>query len=237
MNTLSSMRSALQNDLNVSSNSSLFPTATLTLALNRAYRKAGALVRWPALEDAKKTTTQANQQYYDAPNTWRPESIWRVDVDGDPYGEKPDFSPMDFHDFLDWKDNSDNDNSTAKKWAVQWLRYFLQPTPTVADLVICVWGQLNVTAMEDDDAETIFSYSMVECNEALVLEASAILNRKGEAPDKGEFVSLEAKQILLTSYNRIAKDQSKYAKTQPFLSVPDYYASTFKTTRDTTGNF
>jgi len=226
MDILSEMRTAARSDLNVSSTSSLFPTATIDLALNRAYRKAGSLFRWPSLEDAKKTSTVANQEYYDAPETWRPDSIFRLEVDGNQYGETPDGSPMVYEDYLQWRADSDNDSSTTKKWAVQWLRYFIYPVPTTnGDNNICIWGVKNVVTMDEDTDTTIFSYNSPECNEAVVLEATAILKSKGEDDKSGQFKSAEAKQILIVSWNKIQQEASKYEKTQPFFYVEDMFSS------------
>lgn len=236
MDTFADMIAALQSDLNVTSNSSLFPPATCKSALNRAYRKSGALFRWPALEDAKKTSTEANQEYYDAPQTFRPDSIWRLEIDGNQWGEDPDGSPMVYEDYLIWRADSDNANSTKKKWAVQWLRYFVFPIPTSnGDNNIVVWGQKNVATLTADGDTTIFSYSMPECNEAVVLEAKAILQGKGEDEKSMEMASLEAKQILAVAFNKIRQEKAKYEKTQPMFDVDDMFGK--GTTEQKTGNF
>ena len=236
MDTFLEMQTALLSDVNASNTSSFYPTATIQLALNRAYRKVGGLFRWPALEDAKVTSTQASQEYYDAPSTWRPDSIWKLQVDDVYYGEDPDFSPMVFQDYLDWKDNDLNEGSTDKKWAVQHLRYFMYPTPTVAGSNnISVWGQKNVVAMTVDGSVTIFSYNSPECNEAIVLEASAILKKKGELDKPGEMLSMEAKQILIVAFNKIRQEQTKYEKTQPLFYVSDMFGRA--KTSDIIGNF
>ena len=236
MDTLSEMREVVQSDLNVSSTSSLFPSDTIDSALNRAYRKAGGLFRWPSLEDAKKTSTKEDHEYYDAPETWRPDSIFRLQVDGDQYGETPDGSPMNYADYLQWRADSDNDNSTEKKWAVQWLRFFIYPVPDAdGDNNICVWGMKNVEILDEDEDTTIFSYNSPECNEAIVLEAVAILKSKGEAEESSQFKSAEAKQILIVAFDKIRKEQSKYEKTQPFFEVGDMFGE--GTTKQKIGDF
>jgi len=237
MDNLADLRTGVRSDLNVSSTSSLYPTDTIDLAINRAHRKLAGLFRWPILNDAKKTTTQANIEYYDAPEGWRPNSLWRLTVDGDPYGEYPDYSPQVYKDYLDWKDDANNEGSTDKKWAVQWRRYFIYPTPTAASLVICVWGQKNVTTLTTAASETIFTNSLPEMNEAVVLEASAILKKKGELPEDGQMFSAEAKQIAIVAFDKIKKEGSKYEKIHPMLYVPDFFASSRATVEDKTGRF
>ena len=222
MDTLLEMRTAIQSDLNVNSNSSLFPPTTVDLALNRAYIKASRLFVWPQLNDAKKTSTQANQEYYDLPEDWSPDSAYRLEVDDVMYGEDPDGSPLTFADYLIWK--SDNTNSKEKKWSVYGNQMFIYPIPTaLGSNNISVWGQNNVDKLVNDEDETIFAYNMPECNEAIVLEASTILKRKGESEKPSDFYSVEAKQMLIIAHTKILRATAKYEKVQPFFYVSDMF--------------
>lgn len=231
--TREDLRKAVQSDMNINDNSSLYPPSAINLALQRSYVKSYRLFRWPGTEDAKKTTTQQDQDYYDAPDTFVPDSIWRVEVDGVMYGEGEDGSPLSFKDYLVWKSN--NPNSTEKKWAKQWTRYFISPTPSAAGIEICVYGQVNPDRLDDDSDETIFSNNLPECNEAIVLEAKAILKHKGQAPKEGEFYSAEAKGILSVAFSRIKQDGSLEKKNLPMFNVPDFFARNNQT--QVTGNF
>lgn len=234
MDKLSELRTAVRSDLNVAENSSQFPQATIDLAINRAYRKAGALFPWPELMDAKKTSTVANQEYYDYPQTWRSLSVWKLEVDGERYGEDPDGSPLSYDDYLNWR--LDYPDSTDKKWANQWRRYFIYPVPTTnGSNNIHVWGIMTTETLSDDDDVTIFSYSMPEGNEAIVLEAVAILKAKGEEEKSTEFKSAEAKQILAIAWGKIRHEQAKYEKNQPFFEVGDLFGN--GTSRDMRGRF
>jgi len=237
MDIFTDLIQGVQDDLTIGDDSSLFPLALVKRAINRAYRKSAGLFRWPELEDAQKTSTQTNQEYYDFPTNWQPDSMWRLEVDGDQYGETPDGSPQRFEDYLVWRADDDNANSTTKKWAVQHRRYFIYPVPTTAgDYNISVWGQRVPDALSNDADVTIWSYAMPECNEAVVLEAVAILKSKGEEDKSGEFKSTEAKQILVVAWGKIRQNQAKYEKTQPFFDVPDYFSG--KTSaKQITGNF
>jgi hypothetical protein len=235
MDEFSELIEAVQSDLTVGDESSLFPLATIKLAINRSYRKAGGLFRWPETEDAKKTSTQASQDYYDYPQTWRPDSVWRVEVSGVRYGEEPDGSPLAFPDWLIWKE--DYPTSTEKRWSTQWRRYFISPTPITngsSDLV--VYGQEVVEKLVNDSDVTIFSYSMPECNDAITMEAVAILKSKGNNREGGEMISVEAKQILATAWSKIRQEQAKNEKTQPFFEVNDFF-STKSSTIDNIGRF
>lgn len=240
--TLVDMRSGVQTGLNASDSSSLYPPATIDLAINRAYvNKVSRLFRWPKLESAKTTATQANIENYDLPDKdnsddpWSVDSAWRLQIGDDYYGEDPDYSPMVFQDFLDWKADSVNASSTDKKWAVHGHQVFIYPTPTVKDLVISMWGQKVAVEMSLDTSTTIFSGTMPEGNEAIVLEAVAMLKKKGEAEQSGQMLSDEAKQILVIAYSKLRQERAKYEKTQPMFNVDDMFAS--KKGSHPTGNF
>ena len=224
MDNLGDFRQAIQDDLTIGDESTLFTPTIIDRAINRAYRKSATLFRWPQCEDGKKTSTQANVEYYDYPDTWRPDSIWRLEVDDNQYGEDPDGSPMAFEDYLTWRADSDNDNSTDKKLANQKTRYFIYPVSTANGTNnISVWGMKNITALSEDDHETIFTDNMPECNEAIVLEAKAILKGKGGDEKSGQFASAEAKAILALAFNKIKAEQAKYSKDQPMLHIDDMF--------------
>ena len=245
MDIFTDLIQGVQDDLNIGDDSTLYPQALVKRYINRAYRnKVAALFPWPELQDAKKTPTQANIQYYDYPNTWRSNSIWKLSITDtagteERYGEDPDGSPLTFDDFLNWKE--DYPDGTEKKWANQQRRYFVTPTPTAAGSiatgirVISIWGIKIPTALSADGDTTVFSYSMPEGNEALVLEAAAMLKTKGEQEKSAEFKSTEAKQILAVAWGKIRKENAKYEKNQPFFDVPNWFGDT--TTKDLRGKF
>lgn len=224
MDTLINIRQAIQDDLTVGDESTLYSPSLIDRVINRAYRKVSGLFPWPELQDAKKTSTQVNQEYYDYPQNWRSNSIWKVEVDSERYGEEPDGSPLSFDDYLNWQ--RDNPDSTDKKWANQWRRFFISPVPTTAGTNnIHVWGIKVSTALSADADTTVFSYSTPEANEAIQLEAMAILKSKTDDDKSGQFKSIEAKQILLIAWDKIKKEQAKYEKNMPFFDVPDFFGN------------
>lgn len=232
MDLFSELQTTVQSDMNIDDNSTLYPLATVKLAINRAYRKAGGLYRWPELEDAQKTSTVADQEYYDYPDTWRPDSMWKLIVDDEDY-----FDPLTFKDYLYEKEN-DIPSGADALWTTQWRRFFIYPTPTTnGNNNISIWGVKNVTTLTNDSDVTIFSYSLPECNEAVVLEAVAILRAKGEEPKIGEFKSVEAKQILTIAWGKIRQEQAKYEKTQPMFDVADLFGRKIDDIKNDIGRF
>jgi hypothetical protein len=223
METLANIRTAVQADLTVDSSSTLFTPTIIDLNINRAYRKIAGLFDWPELEDAKKTSTVATQNYYDYPDTWRSDSIWRLEIDGLRYGEEPDGSPMSYDDYLIFKE--DEPSSSEKKWANQERRYFVSPTPTTnGNYNIHVWGKMIPDTLSEGSV-TIFSYHMPEVNEAIAIESVAMLKAKGgDKANEKAMISQEAKEITVMAWNKIIREQAKYEKVQPFFDVPDFFS-------------
>lgn len=217
-NTFSEIFQAVRDDLSSDSTSSLYNDDIIKRAINRAYVKVGSSYRWPKLEDALITSTIANQEYYDYPSNWQPDSAWKLEVNNEDYGD-----PIDFKDYLYEKENG-IPSGLDKMWANQWTRYFIYPIPTVNGINnITIWGFKTVEKLVNDTDTTIFSYQMPEVNEAIVLETVAILKKKGESEQIGQFRSLEAKQIIAIAWGKIIQNQAKFEKTTPFLNVPDFF--------------
>lgn len=210
---------AVQSDLTIGDESSLMGLPTVKLAINRAYiNKVSAIFRWPQTDDAKITDTQANLEYYEYPELWRPNSIWKLKVDSIDYGE-----PLLFADYEYEKENNFPHGET-KIWSNKALYYFIRPIPTTnGDGNIEVHGQFIPSKLVNDDDITVFSYNMPELNEAIVLEAKAILNTKVEKEQSSSFASAEAKQICVTAWSKLKSEQGKYEKTRPMFIVQDYF--------------
>lgn len=218
MDTLLELRTAVQSDLTVNSESTLFAPTIIDLAINRSYRKAGALFKWSETEDAQKTSTVSGQEYYDYPDNWRPNSAWKLVVDDEDYDD-----PLAFKDYLYEKEN-DIPCGADYLWSQQWRRFFLYPTPTAnGNNNMTIWGIKVVDKLVNDGDTTIFSYAMPDCNEAVVLEAVAILKAKGEDEKSGMFRSAEAKGLLANAWQKIRAEEAKFEKTQPLLNVPDFF--------------
>ena len=238
MNLFSELVTGVQDDLTVDDNSTLYPPALIKRAVNRAYRKSAGLFTWPETEDAKKTSSVKNQEYYDYPKTWRSDTIGRLEMDDKQYGEDPDGSPLTWADYLTWRRDTNNADSTDKKWANQKRRYFIYPVPTTnGSDNICIWGQVIPDELVEDGDITIFSHSMPEGNEAILLEAVAILKSKGENEKASEFRSTEAKQILIVAWGKIQREQGKYEKNLPLFKVPDYYGDNKEELKNKIGQF
>lgn len=238
MDTFANLVAAVQSDVTTDDSSSFITPATVKLAVNRAYYKAAGIHRWPQLEDAKKTSTDIDQEYYDYPQNWYPQSIWKLTVDNVDYGD-----PLLFKDYLFEKENQLPSN-LKYMWASEWQRFFIYPTPaTDGNNNISIWGAKAAAALVNDSDTTIFSYIMRDCNHAIVLEASRIIKMKGEdmqdtiIPRIGEMRDLEAQDILMKAWARIRMELVKREKTQPMFEVPDMFSSRFNNIKSKIGDF
>lgn len=224
METFEDIIQEVQSDMTIGDESSFMGLATVKGKINRAYiNKVAALFTWPQTEDAKLTHSIANQEYYDYPDYWRPNSIWKLVVDG-----------VDFEDplvFRDYQFEVDNDypSGWTKIWANKGLRYFIRPVPTTngnstyPDGNIEIHGHKIPAKLVDDGDLTIFSLNMPELNEAIALEAKAMLKSKGEEDQAGQFASVEAKGIAANAWKQLTQEIAKYEKTLPQFNVPNLF--------------
>lgn len=225
MDTFLDLITAVESDLTIGDEVSFISRDTTKLAINRARIKCESAYKWPELQDAKQTTTQTGLEYYTYPQEFKTNSIFRLEVDSVQWGEDPDGSPMRYEDYLQWRGDTYNANSTDKNWSNQQRRYFIYPVPTTSTAVISIWGQKVGDELVNDADTTVFSYSAPEVNEAIVLEAKAILRGKAEQEQQGQFYSIEAKALLGIAWNKIKQESGKYEKTQPFFEVGDMFRS------------
>jgi len=219
METFLEIIQAVQSDLTIGDESSFMDLTTVKLAVNRAYRnKVSAIFRWPQTEDAQETSSIANTEYYDYPDYWRPNSIWKLVVDGIDYED-----PLAFRDYK-YERDYDYPSGIQKIWANKGLRYFISPTPTTnGDFNIEIHGMKIPVKLTADGDLTIFSLNMPELNEAIALEARAILKAKGEEEQSSQFASTEAKQICVTAWSKLRQEQAKYEKRLPQFNVSDMF--------------
>lgn len=222
METFLDIIEATQEDLTLGDESSFMPLATVKRAVNRAYvNKVSAIFRWPQTEDAQETSTISGFDYLDYPDYWRPNSIWKLKIDSIDYGD-----PLAFRDFESEVEN-DYPTGNTKIWANKALRYHFKPTPSAdGDFNVEIHGVKLPREMVADGDMTLFSMNMPELNEAIVLEAKAILKAKGEEEGSSQFASTEAKQICITAWGKLRQEQAKYERTLPQFNVGDFIGRT-----------
>ena len=218
MTTREDLENELIARLEVSDNSSLFPSTRITSLIKDAYIWATQLFYWHDLVRARCTSTSAGYEYYDYPENFRSESIIRMEVDDKEYLRK------NFEDYQAYK--KANPGTNKKMFASFGRQFFINPTPTVTgDNNIVIWGAIQADALESSTSVSIFSYNKEEANEAVIKKAMSVaLARSDAAQAKQE---LGDAVVILT---KIAQDES--ANTQrnarldhAMFNVPNFFGN------------
>ena len=218
MNQFSEMYGWVQSQLSVTSSSTFYTLTLIKSEINNTYLWATSLFNWPQLEDAKKTSTVVNQDYYDYPSVWRPDSCFRLEIDNEKY------DPKSFEDFLDYRLDNANETGTLI-FANHGTQFWVFPTPTANGTNnLSAWGFKNPTALSADADTTIFSSVDPTGNTAVCKQALAVLQAKGKDKKTSQVEDAEAKSILSTIYSKIASQQQKFQRLDhPKFDVPDYF--------------
>lgn len=227
MNTRSELVTELQAQLLASSNASIYPESRLITLIQNAYQWAAGLHNWQALNDAKKTTVEANQYYYDYPDVFKDNSIYRIEInDSDGDNSDDEYDRKAFEDFLDYRNNYPS--STKRIFANHGKRYFIAPTPTARiENGLVVWGNklLEKDALDEEDDTTIFSYSAIEGNEAIVRKAFSTAIKRIDR-QQGQEEETVARGMLAELWNHeIAHSQRDQRIQHPKFDVPDFFGA------------
>ncbi len=161
----SELQTELDNRIASAKVSGFWSSAMKKQWINTAGERACNYHRWKALEYALKTTTKANQEYYDYPSAFQEDSIYYAEVDGEEY------TGVSWDDYQNYKANGSTDKIIASHDGF----YFINPTPTVADLEIAIWGIRKwVKLVENTDTPVTPS----EMDEAIIKLALATCLQK-----------------------------------------------------------
>lgn len=218
MDQRSGLETELLAELQGASNSTLYPSSRITTLIKDAYIWATQQYIWRDLVRGRITNTVAGEEYYDYPEDFRGDSIFRLVIDGDTYENK------NFEDYLDFKTN--NPTSTDKIFASFQRFYFISPTPTsTGSSNLTIWGAIQAEPLDSASTETIFSNNKESGNEAVVRKALSVAVRRSE-PSLSKSEELAAKEILaeLNRKEWAATHKSKRLQ-HPKFSVPDYFAA------------
>lgn len=234
MQTRNDMEYELVTRLMASNNSTLYSAGRITQLIQDAYIWASILHFWPSLQSAKQTSTQANQEYYDYPQSFLTDSIARIYVDGKLY------SPKAFYDFRDYVDQATDTalppDPTNRCFANFGRQFFLYPIPTITGSNnLIVWGNTQAPQLANGTDQTIFSVWDDAGNEAIVQKAFAVAMVR-LAPQEAQASLTNAIQLLDVMWQKVvAQLQKSQRLNHPFFDVPDLFAQS--TNIATNGNF
>lgn len=227
MNTRSEMVTELQAQLLASSNANLHPESRLITLIQNAYKWAAGLHNWQALNDAKKTTVEADQYYYDYPDVFKDNSIYRIEInDSDGDSGDDEYERKAFEDFLEYKNKYPS--SSKRIFASYGKRYFIFPTPTTRiENGLVVWGNkfLEKDALDEGTDTTIFSYSAIDGNEAIVRKAFSVAVKRIDKQLSREEETI-ARGMLAELWNQEKAHAQRDQRLQhPKFDVPDFFGT------------
>ena len=229
LETLTNIITELTARIGATVDSTFFTPTKIKEVAIQSYNWAVSLYEWPMLETAKVTTTTTGQYYYDYPDGFMTDSVFRVIVDGVKYDLK------NFDDFLDYK-HITTGIKDLKISADYGKQIFLYPTPTEDGKDIIIFGLQNVVEIGDDD-KTIFTDSDIMGNEAVVKRGLGILLAQANLKKEGQAEDAEALAMLANLYSKVLKRKAKYQRLdKAMFEVPDFFEGNGQG-EQTTGNF
>jgi len=221
MDTRSEMEAELLAQLQVSTNSSLYPSARLTSLIQNSYKSATSLFKWLALSRAKTTSTSAKAVgadvcYYDYPPEFRTNTIFRVQIDGKEYNRKG------FNSFLDYRNRYTTGGN--KRIFANYQRYlFVSPDTEEGTDNMDVWGIIQAPELSAPTSETIFTGNADDCNMAVVGLAFSLAMKKVDP----KLADKEKAEAIATLIKTNTDEWDEYAKDQqldtPLFEVPDFF--------------
>ena len=200
--TNAELKTAIRDDLSISTGDSFYSDAYIQRVANRAVKWFCALHPWQQTQYAYYRDSVAAQEYYNYPEKFRTDSIWKLRFNGETYDR------TDFSEYLKYQE--DQTPSTDKIWSDHRRQFFINPAPTTV-AQIEVWGHLIPDDMSAD-ADTHPFAGEQDPEEAILRYAIGLALKKGRGTlyDKGVAEINAAKSIADAVWETQKKEQSKY---------------------------
>ena len=163
--TFLELQTELDNRIAAAKVSGFWSSAMKKQWINTSGERAANYFRWKKLEYALKTVTKADQEYYDYPDEFQEGSIYFMKVNGEEHIE------AEWDDYQEYKE----EESTDKIFSSHDSFYFINPTPTLADLEIEIHGIRKWVKLVDN-ADTPITPS--EMDDAIIKLSLAICLQK-----------------------------------------------------------
>jgi len=228
MDNREDMEAELVAQLQVASNSSLFPSTRITTLIQNAHKWATNLFIWLDLVKAKVTSTKNGYEYYDYPGDFRSGSILRLNIDDD-----PDYERKNFEDYLQYK--SDNSGTTKKMFASYGRFFFVNPTPTAdGSSNMDIWGAVQADELSASATETIFTDNKPGGNEAIVQRAFGVAMKRIDSAVSNKEIKEAIATLAKLNLDELKATQRDQRLNHPKFNVPNYYGDN---RIQNTGNF
>lgn len=199
------MQTAVYDDLSVANTDAFYSLAYIKRIINRAKNRVENAHDWPHLERAMTRDSEANQEYYNYPENWKQDSIYKLKYNGD------DYEKVRFKDYLQYQEDYDN-NATDKIFSDFRNRFFINPKPAILVTAgIEFWGQEYSADLSGDTDETPFTLER-EVEEIIIELSLAMALKKGRGSNyqRGMIMEKDALTKLEIINRKILKRQSSY---------------------------
>lgn len=203
---LGDYRAAMLDELSKTSADTFHTTAILNRFINRGKEFAEKYKPWEQTQTAFKFTPtltgDETDGYWDYPETFITDSIYRLSVGTGSIASDERYKPLTFTEYLNYKEDV---NASEKIWSDHKRQYFISPIVTGAP-VITVWGHEVTAAMTDDADTTVFNSDAV-IEEGILGYAMglALMKMRGSYYAQGEKRKAEA----LALFGQAWADQRK----------------------------
>jgi len=197
------LQTAVRDDLSIETGDAFYSDAYVQRIVNRAVRWYAALHQWQQTQYAYYRDSVAGQEYYNYPEKFRTDTIWKLRLNG------VDYDRTAFSEYLKYQEDSSG-STTDKIFSDFRRQFFINPAPSSV-VEIAVWGHLVPDAMSDD-ADTHPFAGEQDPEEAIVKYALGIALKKGRGSlyDKGVAEQAGAKSIADAIWKTQKKEQAKY---------------------------
>lgn len=192
-------------DLSAESTDAFYTTATIKRAINRAMRFVAGYRPWSQTEMAYYRDAEAGNEYYNYPETFKPDSLSKLTYKG------VEYTKVNFRDFLRYQENEIS--GTDKMFSDFRRQYFIYPTPTENETqAIVIWGQ-EIPAEMVNNSDTDPFYGDPEMQEIVIKYALGLLYKKGRGTmyDKGAALQAEAIQDMTLAWSKQVRRNADYA--------------------------
>lgn len=217
--TFSEFRTALLDDLNLTTSDTVYTTTYLNRVINRGVKWAAGLYPWPHTERAVKRDLESGQEWYDMPENFKMDEIKLVRANGETHKK------LRFREYELYKEDYDN-NATDKVCANYRNRLFINPIPT-SDVVggLKVWGhEVPDTLASDSDTTPFNGDTAIEEAIFLWCQGEVMKKAKGSSYDRGLALKQEAKVELDRIWRIVLKRQADYkTKEASVFDVPNLF--------------
>lgn len=201
--TFKDYQDAILADLSATSSDSFFTLTLIKSTINRNVRRVAGLYPWPHTKIAEMRDSEANQEYYNYPEDWIQDSIYRVEFNNEKY------NPTDFDDYSDLKIDGDH---SENRFANFENKFFLDPKPTsIIVNGISLWGHKLPAIMTADADLTPFSEDPEIEEEIINLTRSMLMQKqRGSYLVAGQNLEAATLSKLTAIWKKIYMKKAKF---------------------------